>query len=419
MSVTGMKGRFMKFAKRTMLAAIKAGVKKGRIKIIDTSGSVIQIGEPTDDWEKAVTLHVYDDYFWVRAYLRSDVGFSEAYMAQEIDASDMKALLNVRHYFLFVDNLYIDNLSTLSGLASIAYKAWNGLEAVLLRFFQHGLTDSILNVAGYDISNSMYQRFLSKEMQYSCPIWSELEGGVRGDLENGRFPGDLESAQATKIKYILDKTRLRPGDRLLEIGSGWGSVAIGAAKMGCKVDTLTLSVEQKELAEERIKQAGVEDRVTVHLMDYRNLPREFKKQFDAVVSLEMLEAVGVKYMDKYIKMVDWALKSDRATAVLTAATYPNSTYTPYQGNDFVRMYHWPYTVAPSPLSLLNDFQRVTRGRFTIESVQDFGYPTDYPRCLREWRRRFDENWDDELIGELQTQYPELKEKRNLEIFRRR
>ena len=147
-------------------------------------------------------------------------------------------------------------MSTLSGLASIAYKAWNGLEAVLLRFFQHGLTDSILNVSFHRPSVriilspfirftrllgmisqtaciryscvfpcswqlsliTFFQRFLSKEMQYSCPIWSELEGGVRGDLENGRFPGDLESAQATKIKYILDKTRLRPGDRLLEIG---------------------------------------------------------------------------------------------------------------------------------------------------------------------------------------------------------
>lgn len=188
-------------------------------------------------------------------------------------------------------------------------------------------------------------------MQYSCPIWGEEEGGVRGDLEGLRRPGDLESAQRRKIEYILRKARLRPGDRLLEIGSGWGGVAIAvsvkfrttlpvliadghcgtqAGRMGCTVDTITLSVEQRALALERVREAGLEGQVRVHLMDYRKMPAEFEKAFDACISIEMLEAVGAEYMPTYIRQIDWALKDDRAAVVLSATTYPECSYSRLQ-----------------------------------------------------------------------------------------
>ena len=145
-------------------------------------------------------------------------------------------------------------------------------------------------------------------MKYSCPLWGKEEGGVRGDLEGHRRPGDLEGAQERMIKYILKKAQLKPGDRLLEIGSGWGCIAIEvgpnaalirnfyiylrdtkAGRMGCTVDTITLSVEQTTLARELVKEAGLENQVHVHLVDYRNMPAEFERAFDACVSLEMLE----------------------------------------------------------------------------------------------------------------------------------
>ncbi|KAJ6581582.1 Mycolic acid cyclopropane synthase [Mycena capillaripes] len=262
---------------------------------------------------------------------------------------------------------------------------------------------SIKNVAGYDASNELYIVFLSKEMQYSCPIWSTKEGGVRGDLEGHRTPGDLEAAQVTKINYILRKARLTAGGRLLEIGSGRGSVAIAAAEMGCTVDTLTLSIEQKLLAEKHIKEAGFADQILVHLMDYRDMPPHFKGAFDACVSLEMLEAVGVEYMSTYISKIDWALKSKNSAVVLTATTYSERTRTRYQGQDFVRKFHWPHTVLTSALSLAQDFQKVLRGWFCIDSIEDFG--THYPRCLREWGRRLTENWTPDLIDSLQQRYP--------------
>lgn len=127
-------------------------------------------------------------------------------------------------------------------------------------------------------------------MMYSCALWDDAEGGVRGDLVFGSTPGDLEAAQLRKIRHVLKAARVKPGHRILEFGSGWGGLAIEAAtNFGCDVDTLTLSVEQKTLAEERIRAAGVEDRVHVHLLDYREIPPEFEKAFDAFVSIEMLE----------------------------------------------------------------------------------------------------------------------------------
>ena len=149
---------------------------------------------------------------------------------------------------------------------------------------------------------------------YSCALWDDAEGGVRGDLITGPTDGDLEAAQLRKIHHVLKTARVKPGDRLLEFGTGWGGLAIevcdgtndrsssviltlnvqAAASYGCEVDTLTLSVEQKMLAEERVKERGLVGRVRVHLLDYRDIPKDFKHAFDAFVSIEMLEHVGSK-----------------------------------------------------------------------------------------------------------------------------
>jgi cyclopropane-fatty-acyl-phospholipid synthase len=153
-------------------------------------------------------------------------------------------------------------------------------------------------------------------MQYSSALFSDAENGVKGDLTHGVVDGDLEAAQERKLHHVLKAVRAKAGDRLLEFGSGWGALAItvwiihtclilhppanaeidaqAAKHYGCTVDTLTLSVEQKLLAEERIAAEGLSDKITVHLMDYRDLPKHFKGQFDCFVSIEMIEHVGSK-----------------------------------------------------------------------------------------------------------------------------
>ncbi|KAJ7931579.1 S-adenosyl-L-methionine-dependent methyltransferase [Mycena leptocephala] len=393
------KKKLVAYARRAVLGALKRAVSEGHLEIIDPSGCVHKFGNLESVSRRAV-IRVNDDRFWLRVYLSSDLGFSEAYMAGECDSPNLKDVLD----------LYIDNLQSISTLEStLSYQVFTAF-SVVAHFFSHSHARSIKNVAGYDASNDLYMAFLSKEMQYSCPIWSVNEGGVRGDLEGHRSSGDLEAAQVTKINYILRKSRLTAGGRLLEIGSGWGSVAIAAAKIGCTVDTLTLSVEQKQLAEKRVKEAGFASQIRGHAP-------HFKGAFDACISLEMLEAVGIEYMPTYIAKIDWALKSKNSAVVLTATTYPEKTRTRYQGQDFIRKFHWPHTVLTSALSLAQDFQKVLRGRFCIDSIEDFG--THYPRCLREWGRRLNENWTLDLIESLQQRYPELKDPYRLEMFRRK
>ncbi|TFY83624.1 hypothetical protein EWM64_g389 [Hericium alpestre] len=252
---------------------------------------------------------------------------------------------------------------------------------------------------------------------YSSAIWGKGENGPRGDLTVGPVDGDLEAAQLRKIHHFLKAARLHPGGRLLEIGSGWGAMAIEAARLGCSVDTVTLSREQKTLADERIASAGFSDRIQVHLCDYRQLPASFENSFDACISCEMIEAVGPSNYPDYFRVIDWALKPDRGTVVISSTTQPEHRYSAYQPEDFARRYHWPNNHAPSPTSLIVAVQNAVQGRLVLHSVEDHGI--HYPRTLREWRRRMDKNFHGDLVTFMQERYPDLLDKHNLEAFRKK
>jgi len=250
---------------------------------------------------------------------------------------------------------------------------------------------------------------------YSCALWSDDEGGVRGDLVKGPFPGDLEAAQKRKLHHVLRKARVKPGHRILEFGSGWGGLAIEAARsFGCQVDTLTLSIEQKRLAEERIEAAGLGDRIRVHLLDYREIPAEFEKAFDAFVSIEMLEHVGAKYYNTYFKLVDFALKPNNATVVVTSSTFPESRYSNYQSEDFMRRYMWPNSCLPSATTLITAAHSASQGRFTLEGVEN--HAAHYPRTLREWGRRLEANMTQDIISK---EYPALRDRAQYSAFKRK
>lgn len=173
---------------------------------------------------------------------------------------------------------------------------------------------------------------------YSCALWGNEEGGINGDLACTRpsvdtdiSSGPLEVAQARKIAHVLCALHLQPGARVLEFGTGWGALAIAAARdYGAEVDTLTLSVEQKALAESRIREAGLEGRVRVYLMDYRSIPQDWNGCFDAFVSVEMIEHVGPQYYEQYFSIINRALKPSGATAVITGSTFPEKRYTTKQ-----------------------------------------------------------------------------------------
>lgn len=136
---------------------------------------------------------------------------------------------------------------------------------------------------------------------------------------------ELQDAQVRKLRHIISKAQLKDGHRLLEIGSGWGELAIQACNAAnCEVDTITLSSDQKELAEKRIAAAGLSHRIRVHLMDYRKMPPEWEGSFDRVISIEMVEAVGVEFLPRYFGWIDWALKPEAGVGVVQGITMPET-----------------------------------------------------------------------------------------------
>ncbi|KAF4615992.1 hypothetical protein D9613_011479 [Agrocybe pediades] len=394
------------FARSSILAVLESAIHVGHLTISDSEGTHYygRYIKGCND----VHLRVLNDNFWFRILLSGDLGFSEAYMIGDVDVSP--SLKNAMDLWLENQAGMADTLSsTVAKISSAISSLYNG-------FLGQTRSQARLNaIASYDQSNELFKAFLSKEMMYSCALWSEAEGGVRGDLEMGPSPGDLEAAQLRKIRHVLRAARVKPGHRILEFGSGWGGLAIEAARsFGCEVDTLTLSIEQKKLAEERIKEAGLEDRIRVHLLDYREIPAEFEKAFDAFVSVEMLEHVGAKYYNLYFKLVDFALKSKEATAVVTSSTFPESRYTDYQAEDFMRKYMWPNSCLPSATTLITAANTASQGRFTLEGVEN--HAAHYPRTLREWGRRLERNLTQELIAK---DYPALRDPAEYAAFKRK
>lgn len=312
--------------------------------------------------------------------------------------------------------LWIDNQSAMEHLASSYSHLTSRLSGLFNKILGQTVSQARLNaIASYDQSNELFKAFLSSEMMYSCALWSEAEGGVRGDLDHGPFTGDLEAAQLRKLHLILKKARVKPGHRILEFGSGWGGLAIVAAKIyGCEVDTLTLSKEQKALAEERIEAAGLTGRIRVHLMDYRDIPASFENAFDAFVSVEMLEHVGPQYYNKYFQLVDFALKPKNATIVVSSSTFPECRYSEYQAEDFMRRYMWPNSALPSATTLINAAYTATHGRFTLESVEN--HSAHYPRTLREWGRRLEANLTQEAVVK---DFPALADPEEYMAFKRK
>jgi len=172
----------------------------------------------------------------------------------------------------------------------------------------------------------MFAAFLSKDMTYSCPIWLP-----RSDPHSAAEK--LEEAQERKLARFVRNVRIKSTDRVLEIGTGWGSFAINAVReTGCRVTSLTLSKEQKELAEQRIRDAGLADRIKVLLCDYRALEIPEEGPFDKVVSIEMLEAVGREYLVTYFNCVDKLLKKDGGIAAFQCITIPEAVSSFFIGN---------------------------------------------------------------------------------------
>jgi cyclopropane-fatty-acyl-phospholipid synthase len=255
----------------------------------------------------------------------------------------------------------------------------------------------------------MFAAFLSPDMTYSCPIWRPTSSL---DTEEEA----LETAQMTKLHRFIDGARIKSTDHVLEIGTGWGSFAIEAVKKtGCRVTSLTLSIEQKALAEKRIAAVGFEDRIEVLLMDYRALPIP-KVLYDKVISIEMLEAVGREYLETYFSCIHRLLKKD-GIAVFQCITMPEGRYEAYaKGEDFIRKYIFPGGHLPSIAQVVEKISIGSEGTLVVEKIENIG--GHYAKTLRLWRQEFMLNFELRIRPALMLEHKNMGEK-EVAVFRRK
>ncbi|KAJ7103758.1 S-adenosyl-L-methionine-dependent methyltransferase [Mycena epipterygia] len=295
----------------------------------------------------------------------------------------------------------------------------------------NGLNGSKSNIsAHYDLPNELFTGFLSWDLTYSGAVFDDEAKGAWGDLLEDRpvapprlsyhqertMPADdLERGQLEKLHRMAKRARIRPGSRVLEIGCGWGSFAILAAgTYGATVDTLTISVEQKVSVDKTIADAGLSHLITVHVLDYRSMPDTFHHAFDAVVSIGVMEHIGLEFMQGWFDKMAWAMKPENSFKVFTMTTVPDSRWEQYAGEvDFIRKYIYPGGQLSSLKTLI---VAMAQAGLNLETVENIG--PHYPRTLREWSRRFQQNFDGHIKVGLKTRHPDLSDE-EIEIFRRK
>ncbi|KAJ7486048.1 CFS1-like protein [Mycena galericulata] len=416
-------------------------ISKGQLRVLTYSHiySFPTVGGATDDSQTKAELRVANDAFWLRLCLMSDLGFAEAYMYGDVECDDL---------------IFLDNRQKLSNLSSTVSYLFTLPQKLTSYRFLNTIGNSRSNIsAHYDISNEMFSGFLSQDMTYSCAIFEDLDGDMKQGVVRSEWSGgqglrrlgksptatsipktkpdaepevdELCEAQIRKLSHIIDKAKIQPGNRVLEIGSGWGSMAILIAQTieGTTVDTLTLSVQQQSLARERIAAAGLTKRITVHLMDYRNMPADWQGAFDRVVSIEMIEAVGSEFLVGYWKIVDWAMKPIGGVGCVQVITIPEARFERYiREIDFIRKWAiFPGGFLPTLTLLLQSLQEGSSGRLIVDSVSNIG--PHYARTLREWRRRFLNQFDSVIVPALKREYPDVmngrRGKEEIEVFKRK
>lgn len=310
-------------------------------------------------------IQVYNDDLFLRSIFSGDIGFGESYVEGDWDTKDLTSVLR-----FFARNLEVadDRKVFFSYFGRIANAIHHVLRPNSVRNSRHNISQH------YDLSNELFSRFLDSRMQYSSGVFSS---GVES----------LEDAQLRKISSIISKADIQQTDHVLEIGCGWGGLAIELVKKtGCRYTGVTLSEKQKQYFEEKVREAGLEDHITILLKDYRLL----EGTFDKIISVEMVEAVGHAYLPEYFKKVD-SLLSKEGLFVIQAITIPERRYNAYRrGCDWIQKYIFPGGLCPSISALIHASRK--HSHLTLESTENIGL--SYAKTLEIWRMQFNLAWDD-------------------------
>lgn len=357
---------------RRLLFAQLAKIEHGEMLVVE-AGNRHCFGRRTSRFDATVTVHVDHPQMYADTVFGGTVGVGESYIRGLWRCDDLTALVR----------LFVINRQVMNGMDG----RWSLLSQPLLKIFhwlnrnsKHGSARNIS--AHYDLGNDLYRLMLDRTMAYSCAIFPSTEAS-------------LYDAQLAKFDAICRKLDLKPNEELIEIGTGWGGLAIHAAqKYGVRVTTTTISREQHDYAQQEIERLGLSDRITLLLEDYRDL----KGQYDKAVSIEMIEAVGANYLDTYLRKCASLLRPNGAM-LLQAITIQDQFYEQARRSvDYIQRYIFPGSFIPSVQVISESLHRVTDMK--VFHLEDIG--PHYARTLREWRRNFFSHID--LVRQLG--YPE-------------
>jgi cyclopropane-fatty-acyl-phospholipid synthase len=329
----------------------------GCLIIQECGDEIARFGDDND--ELRATVNIKDMSAYRRLLLGGSVGAGEAFMDDLWDSNDVTSVVRI----------FARNLPTLDKWES-KFK-WLSMPINKLQHFARRNTrdQAKKNIeAHYDLGNKLYTRFLDDTMMYSSAIYPDANSS-------------LNAAQHYKLKTICDKLQLKESDHLIEIGTGWGGLAVYAAKhYGCKVTTTTISEEQHAWAQEWIAREGLSDRVTLLKKDYRLL----EGKYDKLVSIEMIEAVGKQFLGNFFEKCSSLLK-DNGLMLLQSITIDDRRYDSYSNSvDFIQKYIFPGGFLPSQYQLNAHLKKHTD--MMIRDLHDIGI--DYAMTLNHWYEAF-------------------------------
>lgn len=348
-----------RFLRRQLLATL-AAIDHGSLVARDALGTEVLGKAPSP-----IHIDIEDLRFYRLLATHGSVGAAEAFIEGYWRCDDLVGLIRL----LVRNRDLLDGMETgLARWGGMAMRTWHALR-------ENTRDGSRRNIAAhYDLGNDFFRLFLSDDLMYSSALWTEETD-------------TLGMASVRKLDVICQKLGLRPGMRVVEIGTGWGGFAVHAAsRYGCHVTTTTISAEQFQLASERVANAGLQDRVTLLQQDYRDL----QGSFDRLVSIEMIEAIGASYMETYFAKVG-DLLTPEGQALIQAITIEDHRYEQaLRSVDFIKRYVFPGSFIPSVSAMLT--AKTQASDLALVHLEDFGM--SYARTLNAWRQRFLARLDD-------------------------
>ncbi|PHH72158.1 hypothetical protein CDD80_4737 [Ophiocordyceps camponoti-rufipedis] len=337
------------------LGRIRHGQVRVKFRHLGHDEPDVVVGRP--DGDEPVDLIVDDVRFYAKCLQSMELGFAEAFMLREAQCSDLLRLSC--RYKASIDTCGSNSLTThmIRLLASICFDKGKTLAELRLSLSSDP-----------NEPNDIFTNILSNDMNFSSALWS------------GESDESLESAQQRKVQNIIDKASISSSHHVLDIGCGWGSLAIEAARQtGCRVTGVTLSTKQKHYAEARIRAAGLQDRIDIIVCDYREVPR-VKGGYDRVVSVEMVQYVARDSITRFFSEVSALLKPQTGVVVMQAMTTCN----------FLARYIFPGGHLHTIHDLLTAMNDGSDHQLEVETVESIG--PHYVRTLQHWQKRFESNW---------------------------